>query len=626
MLTDLDSPRSRTAGAGFVAMTWNTPSGRLLTSVAWVLVAGCVVLVRPAVAARFHVSIDGTRTSGPSAPAVWDLDNCYASLAAAFAEATTADTVLVDNQIHALDTGLFLPALLGNRDLSASPSATEILVGTGGAFQAGAGQAAVELRGLTIAGTPEERSSAAVVIADTSGDLAVVTMRGCRFHDLHGGSQPAGGGGAVCAVSPGHGASLEFADCTFDSNSTRGTGGAVWIGADYDVLLDHCTFSGNAAVAGGLGGGLAVMASSSPSRLTAEDCIFDGNASGGPGGALNIDGATLVMRRCQVFGSRSAFEPGAFWKEGAGLRVTRSGGHTDPVTVLLEDCEFRDNQGNPSDNNGAGDGGGAILVKGGDLTRMVGSRSTAACSSDNTNAQGAGIYIGRFCEGTVSHCRFLDNIAWYQGGGAFKGGELPECEGELATFAYCEFRGNRAGFRPDGTETGEYSRGGGVMVRAQPARGLVNCTFVDNRVNSFAYRIGDGFRPRPRGRRVAAREPVHAGELRLLGQRRRRPGPLRGQRRHGAGLARGRGRRSRWSVPGVVPTATVALAQLPVRLGRSICIRRRLAPDRRRHRGGLRHGPGGPVGALGRGLRHRLLRIPRLVGRRTTGCRRRRRD
>jgi hypothetical protein len=462
------------------------------TGLAIIIVIIASSAVAPARAERFHVSIGGLRTSGPSTADVWDAANAYATLAGAFAQAAPADTVLLDDQVHLLDSAQTLSALLTNRDLAAAIGTAAILVGPGGSLQVDGGWPATEIRGLDIDGGAADRVGAAVVVANPGGTVSRVTLRACHFHDLHAAVEASGGGSALRAVSPGLGATIEVLDCVFSANLTRGFGGALWVGGGYQVALRTSSFTANAAVQGGLGGALALASSSALSTLLAEDCTFGGNTAGGPGGALNVDGASVVMRRCQVFGSRSAFEADAWWKEGAGLRVTRSGGHTDPVTVLLEDCEFWDNQGSPSENNNAGDGG-AVLVKGGDLTRMVTVEATRCLFHDNTNAQGAGIYIGRFCEGTVSHCRFDDNIAWYQGGGAFKGGELPECTGELATFAYCEFRGNRAGFRPDGTETGEYSRGGGLMVRHNPRADVLNCTFVNNVVNTFPYRVGDGF-------------------------------------------------------------------------------------------------------------------------------------
>jgi hypothetical protein len=456
------------------------------------VIIAVLLVTTPATAARYQVHVGGTRTSGPSTPDDWQAANCYGTIAAALTAAAPSDSVLLYDESHVLDTPATLSCVLTNRQLLAAPGGTEVIVGAAGTLAVDATLATTQITGVQFVGLARPRILAALTVTNPAGTVETVTVRGCTFRELTGGTQAGAGGSVLRAASPGNGAALVIADCTFTGNQTQGSGGAVWIGGDYVVSINACAFTANHTTGGGQGGAIMVAATSARSSVTIEDCVFDGNTAAGPGGALNLDSASLVMRRCIVRGSWSAWEEGAWWKEGAGLRVTRSGGHTDPVEVLIENCEFRENQGNSSANNNAGDGGG-ILVKGDDVTRMTWVEVDNSLFQDNTNAQGAGIYVGRFCQGELRYCRFIDNIAWYQGGGAFKGGDPLECEGELATFAYCEFRGNRAGYRPDGSETGEYSRGGGLMVRNHPRAHVFNCTFVDNRVNNFSYAIGDGF-------------------------------------------------------------------------------------------------------------------------------------
>jgi hypothetical protein len=456
------------------------------------VVVAALLVTTPAAAARYHVYVGGTRTSGPSTPDNWWAANCYGTIAGALAAAAPGDSVLLYDQSHVLDTSATLSCVLTNRHLLAVPEGAEIVFGAAGTLAVDSNLATTEITGVQFVGTTGPRILAALTVANAAATVETVTVRGCTFGDLTGGTQAGAGGSALRAASPGNGAALVIADCTFTGNQTQGSGGAVWIGGGYAVSITASAFTANHTTGGGQGGAIMVAATAALSSITVEDCVFADNTAAGPGGALNLDSASLVMRRCVVRGSRSAWEEGAWWKEGAGLRVTRSGGHTDPVEVTIENTEFRENQGNSSSNNNGGDGG-AVLVKGVDVTRMIWVEVDNCLFERNTNAQGAGLYIGRFCQGEVRYCRFIDNIAWYQGGGAFKGGELPECEGELATFAYCEFRGNRAGFQPDGSETGEYSRGGGLGVRNHPRAHVYNCTFVDNRVNNFTYAIGDGF-------------------------------------------------------------------------------------------------------------------------------------
>ncbi len=456
------------------------------------LAAAMMFAATSAAADRYHVHVGGLRTSGPSVPGDWAFANCYGTLAGALAAATVADSVLLYDEIHLLDTAAALRAVLANRQLQAWPTGAQVVLGPAGALSVDPAVATTAVVGVRFTGSADQRTLAALTLSNLTGTSTSVAVRGCTFSGFRGGTLAGAGGSALRATSPGNGAVLALEACTFTDNQTQGYGGAVWIGGGYTVTMDDCAFTANHTTGGGHGGAIMVAATSASTSLELADCDFTDNTSGGPGGALNLDSASLAMRRCVVQGSRSAWETGAFYKEGAGLRVTRTGGHTDPVEVLLEDCQFLDNQGNDSIDNNAGDGG-AVLVKGGDETRMTWVEIDDCLFRGNTNAQGAGVYVGRFCEGEVRYCRFFDNIAWYQGGGAFKGGEFPECEGELATFVYCEFRGNRAGYRPDGTATGEYSRGGGLAVRNHPRAYVYNCTFVDNRVNDYAYAIGDGF-------------------------------------------------------------------------------------------------------------------------------------
>ncbi|MFN2369598.1 MAG: choice-of-anchor Q domain-containing protein, partial [Candidatus Krumholzibacteriia bacterium] len=166
-------------------------------------------------------------------------------------------------------------------------------------------------------------------------------------------------------------------------------------------------------------------------------------------------------------------------------------GLAGPVAVTAVDCVFHDNTGSMLPNASNGDGG-ALMIKG-SLDRLVEVEVERCEFTANYNAQGAGIYIGRYATGFVRRCRFVGNRAWYQGGAAMKGGALVYNYGETATFDSCEFVGNEAGYTPDGAPTGEYSRGGALMVRNLPRAVVRHCTFVDNRVSEPGLGWGDAF-------------------------------------------------------------------------------------------------------------------------------------
>jgi predicted outer membrane repeat protein len=446
-------------------------------------------LPQAAWAERFHVRIGGEMTSGPSLPDDWSLANCYASLEAALGACAPADSVLLFAESHALDSAAILPALVTNQTLAEETGATEIVLGVLGSLTANGTAATCELRGLVVRGGEPNRTVAAVTVVP-GGSLTGVRLATCNFVDVLRSAVPGTGGAAFSAPSAASGLVLDFDHCTFTGNQSPGRGGAVHVGPGYAVTMTGCTFAANGTIDGGLGGALGVNATANPTSVLAEDCVFTDNFAAGPGGAIDAAGASVTLRRCEVRGSRSAAQVGATFAEGAGVRVQHQSGHTEPITVLAENCTFADNRGNLENDTTGGDGGG-LFVRGG-LGRTVDLHVTECVFQGNVNAQGGGLYVGRYATGLVEYSQFIDNIAWYQGGGAMKGG-VEENLGELVTFVYCLFRGNLAGFAADGSETGEYSRGGAVLVRNFVRAELFNCTFVDNMVNTYAYAVGDAF-------------------------------------------------------------------------------------------------------------------------------------
>ncbi len=468
---------------------------RAVNLVLWGLVSlfvSLLVSAGSAGAAVFHVRTSGTLAGGPSTPSIWLPENCYPTLAAALASAAAQDTVLLYPETHVLDEPVTLTALLTNRYLEYEPGATEVQVGTNGTFTVPTTLAGTEVRAVNFLGNGVPRTPAAFTVANPDSLVQSVLFARCRFENLRGAQRTGGSAGsAIAALTPGVDANLTLEHCTFVGNQTSGNGGALWVGGGYQLQILSCTFEQNAAVGNGKGGAMAIAGNSVPTVVTCEDTDILDSSSAGPAGAIDIDSSSFTMRRCNLNGSRSGTVPSLNWCGGAGIRVHRDAGHMLPVSFTAENCEFHDNRGLMDHGSQAGDGG-AVIIKG-DLDRLVDVTVTGCLFQDNYNAQGAGLYIGRYAVGHVVDCRFIDNAAWYQGGGSMKGGALVTNQGELATYDYCEFRGNRAGVRPDGTETLEYSRGGGMIVRHYPRAIMRNCTFVDNRVNSASYAIGDGF-------------------------------------------------------------------------------------------------------------------------------------
>jgi hypothetical protein len=101
--------------------------------------------------------------------------------------------------------------------------------------------------------------------------------------------------------------------------------------------------------------------------------------------------------------------------------------------------------------------------------------------------------VGQFAVGTIQRCRFFDNVAYYQGGAVFKGGQDLDNVGETLFIDSSLFVGNLAGFTSDGDPTGEYCRGGAVACRMFPRVEVRHSTFIDNAVASNGFRFGDAF-------------------------------------------------------------------------------------------------------------------------------------
>ena len=160
----------------------------------WILlVFALTVWSLPAQAERFHVSLDGTRTSGPSVPGDWSQENCYASLAEALTPAAATDSILFAADEHTVDTLLDLDvAFLGNSALSSDWSAATLDLGNDGQLNSPGSHARLRIQGLTLHGGDSQRLQPALVTEGTELDLPCPWCKG-----------PTTDGDAVC-LSCGH--------------------------------------------------------------------------------------------------------------------------------------------------------------------------------------------------------------------------------------------------------------------------------------------------------------------------------------------------------------------------------------------------------------------------------------
>ncbi len=445
-------------------------------------------------AARYHVRTSGTLTSGPSIAGNWLASNCYPTLATTAGAAAPGDTILLYQQTHHLDSSIMLPAFLGNMYLSSSWVGSIIVCSPEAQMLVSGEYALFTARGLTITSDGVESNSAAFHLEGDFIPTSRLVFDSCFFDDNRGTESNLGGGSCIAALGSGNGAMLEVSNCLFTDNICRGRGGAIFIKNGYEVEIQNSVFQNNDSIqkvslAEGRGGAIAVVSPTTQSRLHIINTCFEGNRAWGPGGTIFIDDGSLAMFDSELNRSESAVELTTTWCAGAGIFLRRTeGAHLDNGFLTVERCLFDGNIGNLGVNPWAGDGG-AILVKGID-DRYVDVGVVDCTFRNNYNAQGSGLYVGRFANGNITRCRFLNNTAYLQGGASFKGGAFEENLGEVAVYRYCEFTGNRAGLDINGNQSAELGRGGAFSTRFYPRGEFYNCTFYNNEAHGPSS-VGD---------------------------------------------------------------------------------------------------------------------------------------
>ena len=130
---------------------------------------------------------------------------------------------------------------------------------------------------------------------------------------------PQGGAVALNSIE-----TVQFTDCTFTGNASRGisstgtangVGGAVYLGYCGNSVFDGCTFRENAADSASGGGGVHTMWCGD---LKFTDCTFiDNHAEGGAGGALALTyhqkNAKTTIENCTFTGNTASNGGGAIW-------------------------------------------------------------------------------------------------------------------------------------------------------------------------------------------------------------------------------------------------------------------------------------------------------------------------
>jgi hypothetical protein len=441
-----------------------------------------------ALAARYHVQNDGLRDQFPSEPGDWSPANCYPDFAAALAAAAPGDSILFAREDHVIAASVTVAvAFLGEQELAEDRHGARLLLGDqGGLVVTGAG-AALRIQGLALVGAGEARPLAAVTV---TGDQAALWLIGCAFTGFDAIGQGAAGGAALRVPAASF---LTVRDCLFaDNHCDGGRGGAVFLGAGV-IAAFHDSVLRNNSVQGvdPRGGALMIDARQALSQAAFIGCTFADNWSGGPGGALSTLSAEVLLEDCIVTGNRSGLDNG--WSEGAGLHFRRNvGDHTDATPVTVRRALVTGNRG-ATDLEFAGGDGGGFYTSGAADGRTITLLIEDSEFRENYNLLGAGVYVSRWSEGVVRRCRFIENTAYYQGGGVFKGGAFVENRGETLAIDTCLFLRNRGGFTEDGEPTGDFALGGAVFCRMFPRVLVRHCTFVDNHVSASFYSFGDAF-------------------------------------------------------------------------------------------------------------------------------------
>jgi len=169
----------------------------------------------------------------------------------------------------------------------------------------------------------------------------VFTLANCTVRDNAAANSGAG-------MSSGGGLIGDVLDCSFENNTSGGSGGGLFINFPESVtLIANCRFIGNTALVHG--GGFARTSSDGsalPLALRMVNCLFQANAAGGRGGAIwwatNGDSAsTLRMADCVVVNnSSSSYGGGLAVQPGATLPPNA----TIPASVAyVSSCTFADN-------------------------------------------------------------------------------------------------------------------------------------------------------------------------------------------------------------------------------------------------------------------------------------------
>ena len=151
-------------------------------------------------------------------------------------------------------------------------------------------------------------------------------------------------GGGTCRVFNITAGTVTINDLTIkDGNASGGDGGGINVeGSSANVTVDNCIFTDNTTgSSNGDGGGMCV--NNSGTNATVTNCTFTGNTAWGGGGIMVLNGSTATITNCTFTGNKA---------HGGGMRVF---GNNSTATII--NCTFVNNTANDSKEIGVGEGG-----------------------------------------------------------------------------------------------------------------------------------------------------------------------------------------------------------------------------------------------------------------------------
>ena len=270
-----------------------------------------------------------------------------------------------------------------------------------------------------------------------SSGVNPLSVKNCTFVGNDGsGSSGDGKGVAVYSVRP-----VDFADCSFDSNTNTARGVALYLqcgGASNH--FEHCTFSNNANVksvtkAGLDGSGGVLYVGQANSTNVFANCTFAGNSANGGGGCVMLRMGRLVAEDCTFAGNSAAYGTAvasSYEKSGASasfVRCTLSGNAASAGSIVtmgtecslsMTDCEV---SGNTYSTCGV-----SSITADSTIDRCVfRANTTPASETSDSNAKAA----LRLTAGTAANCLVACNTNLWTGSSAagvsISGGTLKNC-------------------------------------------------------------------------------------------------------------------------------------------------------------------------------------------------------